>query len=190
MATPQSQIKLQSQLASLEQQFTACSEHAARLFASLPAARLQQAPSTGGWSVAQCVEHLNHTSHQYLTAYEGAFAQLQPANSQVDYRPDLVGRMLTWYLEPPYRRRDKTLPAYEPAEQLDPAAVLASFTAGNRDICARLAAVNGTALDAVKVASSFNPKIRYNLYSMFLILAAHQRRHLWQAEQVKQRLQS
>jgi len=40
------------------------------------------------------------------------------------------------------------------------------------------------------VQSSFNPRIHYNLLSFFAILAAHQRRHLWQAERVRQQIES
>ena len=29
----------------------------------------------------------------------------------------------------------------------------------------------------------FDSRVKYNVYSAFLIVAAHQRRHLWQAEQ-------
>jgi hypothetical protein len=31
--------------------------------------------------------------------------------------------------------------------------------------------------------SPFDSRVRYNLFSAFRIIAAHQRRHLWQAEQ-------
>ena len=32
--------------------------------------------------------------------------------------------------------------------------------------------------------SPFNSKLHYNLYSAFRIITAHQRRHLWQAQNV------
>jgi hypothetical protein len=39
------------------------------------------------------------------------------------------------------------------------------------------------AIDRVKIASPFNPRFRYNLFSALSILPRHQHRHLWQAEQ-------
>ena len=35
----------------------------------------------------------------------------------------------------------------------------------------------------MKIVSPFDKRVRYNLVSAFHILAAHERRHLWQAEQ-------
>jgi hypothetical protein len=45
-----------------------------------------------------------------------------------------------------------------------------------------LHAADGVALDRATIISPFNRRLRYNLLSMFAILAAHERRHLWQAE--------
>ena len=36
--------------------------------------------------------------------------------------------------------------------------------------------------DKVKLVSPFNARLKYNALAAFRILAAHQRRHLWQAE--------
>ena len=45
-------------------------------------------------------------------------------------------------------------------------------------------AADGLPLGKVKVASPFDPRARYNLYSCFVILPRHQVRHLEQAEEV------
>lgn len=41
-------------------------------------------------------------------------------------------------------------------------------------------------LDRIKIASPFDRRFKYNLFSFFHILLAHERRHLWQAERVKE----
>ena len=43
----------------------------------------------------------------------------------------------------------------------------------------------GLALDRLRLVSPFNAHVKYNLYATFCIIATHQRRHLWQAEQVE-----
>ena len=40
------------------------------------------------------------------------------------------------------------------------------------------------ALDQAQIVSPFGEKVKYNLYAAFVPIAAHLRRHLWQAEQV------
>ena len=42
---------------------------------------------------------------------------------------------------------------------------------------------DGLPIDRVKIASPFNTRLRYNVFSAFSILPRHQHRHLWQAEQ-------
>jgi hypothetical protein len=39
------------------------------------------------------------------------------------------------------------------------------------------------------VASPFKESVTYNMYSLFWILVAHQRRHLWQAQQALKNIQ-
>ena len=40
----------------------------------------------------------------------------------------------------------------------------------------------GVALDAVKITSPFARQVRYSMWSSFCLTAAHERRHLGQAE--------
>ncbi len=40
----------------------------------------------------------------------------------------------------------------------------------------------GLALDQYLIASPFAKNMRYNLYSALVLIAVHERRHLWQAE--------
>ena len=57
--------------------------------------------------------------------------------------------------------------------------------AGGRQIRVDLPAANGLALEKIRVVSAFDSRVKYNLFATFAILAAHQRRHLWQAERVR-----
>ena len=43
---------------------------------------------------------------------------------------------------------------------------------------------DGLPIHRVKIASPFNTRFYYNLFSALSILPRHQHRHLWQAEQV------
>jgi hypothetical protein len=46
----------------------------------------------------------------------------------------------------------------------------------------RLRGAAAVPLNRVMVASPFNARLRYNAYAAYLVLASHQRRHIWQAE--------
>jgi len=42
----------------------------------------------------------------------------------------------------------------------------------------------GLAIDQVKIESPVYARFNYNVYGAFRMLAAHERRHLWQMEQI------
>jgi hypothetical protein len=101
---------------------------------------------------------------------------------------DWVGSMLRWVIEPPFRMKVKTTPPFEPKNPKAPAAVIEEFMAGQSELARRVNNADGRDLDAIRIASPFNSRMTYNLYAAFRILTAHQRRHLWQLEQVLQLL--
>jgi len=91
--------------------------------------------------------------------------------------------MLAWTIEPPVRRlRVKTAPAFIPIAE-SKADVMTRFKELQAELEAEMKSAEGLDLNKLKVASPFNSRMRYNLFSCFAILSAHQRRHLWQAEQ-------
>jgi hypothetical protein len=174
--------ELHPQLADIKHQLANCSQRAQSVTFGLSPEQLRQRPASGGWSIAECLAHLTLTTGEYLKLADNAFAGAPHGTG--NFKRDLVGRILAWTLEPPYRMKTKTLPAYVPgADHLaDP---LAAFLESQQQLIDTLYRANGIALDRVRVQSSFNPRIDYNLLSFFSILASHQRRHLWQAEQVR-----
>jgi len=99
------------------------------------------------------------------------------------YAVDFWGRFLCWILEPPARIRSKTPMPFRPVEcgRIDYA--LDGFLKRQERIVAALRRCRGRAVDEVKMASPVDSRIRYSVWSSFVVNAAHQRRHLWQAEQ-------
>jgi hypothetical protein len=130
-----------------------------------------------------CIEHLALTNKLYTPIFDEAFPRAKAGSEP--YKKDFKGRMLAWIMEPPYRMKVKTREGLDPQTLGTPQQVLNDFLASQELIFGWLERANGLALNDVFVASPFNEKVHYNLYSLFHILAAHERRHLWQAEQVK-----
>jgi hypothetical protein len=74
-------------------------------------------------------------------------------------------------------------PTIEPKEK-----VVVEYDVLQADLIAFLDEAADLALGKVKITSPFNEKIKYNAYSAFRLIPAHQRRHLCQAEKVFQTL--
>jgi len=98
------------------------------------------------------------------------------------YRRDLVGWLLSWSLEPPSRMKTKTTPPFVPGSTASRDAVLSRFVKLKGDLRGRLEAASGLDLNRLRVQSPLNTKLFYNVFSAFRIIAAHERRHVWQAE--------
>lgn len=167
----------------LEHQF---SDVSAR-FQSLVASRVELCclpPAPGFWSAGQCIQHLNITADAYFPVWQQIIASAGPRKAELNapYPIDFWGRLLSWILEPPARIHAKTPLAYEPVACTDVATILANFFDRQRRIIAALDRCRGRAIDEVRMASPVNPRIRYSIWSSFVILAAHQRRHLRQAQ--------
>lgn len=171
-----------TQLADLRSQLESCSRGAQELAASVSDSELVKRPKNDGWSIAECIQHLTATTKLYLPILDSALAQAPGGVGP--YKMDWRGRLLKWILEPPYRTRVKTLPSLEPGIQ-DPAQVLPAFLSSQTELAGAMEPWSGRALDKVWMTSPFNKHMRYNIYSLFNVVAAHQRRHIWQAQRVR-----
>ena len=145
-------------------------------------------PAPDRWSVAECVEHLNATARLYLPVLTDAIdaARKKGVVGARGSGKTWLGRLVVWGQEPPPRRlsRMKTWPAIEPARDLDPGDVLDEFEALHEELIVRMNEANDLDRKKVRVPSALDPRLKLSLGDWFAFLAAHGRRHHWQAEQV------
>ena len=143
-------------------------------------------PNTSSWSAAECLSHLSISTEMFLPVLQKALDDARKRGIVAKERPpkmDLIGRILRWFLEPPIRQRVKTSAPFVPRSVRAKAEAFGEFAALQSKLAELLTTARGIDLPRVKIVSPFDKRVRYNLYSAFRILVAHQRRHLWQAEQ-------
>jgi hypothetical protein len=179
---------LSPSLAAIRSELDAATARLHSLTDTLDDAAWRAKPGNARWSVAECVDHLNLTSRAYLPLLTEALRDgrarglTNPASSN---RLDIIGWLLVRSLEPPVRRRRrmKTTEPFVPQGVGPKAAVVAEYEELQRGLIALLADAEGLAITKIKVRSAFNAKLRYSVYSALRVIATHQRRHLWQAEE-------
>jgi hypothetical protein len=174
------------QLTSLRAALDAADARAAALAASCPPGAWTRRPPDGGWSPSECLQHIVLSVDAMLTRMDAAIADGHARGLRGDgpFRPGLLGRLLIWSLEPPYRRlRSKTPAAFVPATADTPDHDVAALHEAHDRVRQSLARAEGLALDRLTIVSPFEARASYNLYAAFAILPVHARRHLWQAEQ-------
>ena len=174
------------QLQALADEFHFATARLHALVGAVPAERWPVRRDPVRWSVAECVAHLNLTGAAYEGILSEAFSRFPQAASPFTgrYRRDLLGWLLWRTMPPPLKRRYQTVAQFIPESTAPVPQLVADFERLQAMQLGFLAAADGLPLTKVKVTSPFSAKVRYNLYSCFSILPAHQHRHLWQAEQV------
>ncbi|MBI1804743.1 MAG: DinB family protein [Ignavibacteriae bacterium] len=183
-------VILSPQLSDLKQQFERVSAHAAKLTNDHSHEQLVRRPQPQSWSIAQCIVHLTRTTHVYIPMFNDALdrSRVKGLKAPGPYHMDIGARLFRWALEPPVRLRVKTSGSLQPLDVEPLQSMLAEFLKSQEELIQILEDADGLDLSHIKLVSPFSKRVRYNVYSVFHILAAHQRRHLWQAEQVRKQL--
>ncbi len=173
-------------------QFDAAQARLHRLADDLTETQWAERADPARWSVAECVAHLNLTSRAYVPlireALEEASRRDEPPRAR--YRRDPMGWMLSLATGPVRRigrlrlAAVRTIPEFVPEGGLPKAQLIAEFDRLQREQTALVREADGRPIDRVWVTSPFFERLRYNLYSTFVILPKHQLRHVVQAERV------
>ena len=184
--------KRASTLDEVESQFGAICKRFQTLVASAGAEMCVRAPAPGSWSAAECLQHLSLSSDAYFPVWQQVIATAgsRKAEMNAPYQIDFWGRFLCWILEPPARIRSKTPAPFQPINCGKIEEILDQFLERQERIVSALRRCRGRAIDQVKMASPVDSRIRYSIWSSFVVNAAHQRRHLWQAEQAIARVRA
>ncbi|HEX9161162.1 MAG TPA: DinB family protein [Thermoanaerobaculia bacterium] len=168
----------------VELELNAATARARMLVDSTPARLFTVRPSLTQWSAAECLAHLSISSELFLVPLRKSIedARSRGLKAQRPPKMDVIGRILRWFLEPPVRTRVKTSAAFVPRSARAKSEALAEFASLQKQLIDMAESAKELPIGKLKILSPFDRRVRYNVYSAFLILAAHQRRHLWQAE--------
>ncbi len=177
---------MDTQLTNVQRELQEATSGALQLVERLPDTTWRKRPGRGGWSVAQCVMHLNKTTEGFLPRLDAAIHEGRRKNltGSGPFRRDFTGWLLCTLVEPPYRIKVRTPAAFNPQQVDSIGIVMKTWELLQDELCRRIAAADGLALDKLKVFSPFVGSMKYNLLSALMVIPAHQRRHMWQVEQI------
>lgn len=179
-------LTLAPELDTFRQQFERLARDAESMAGALTDDQFNWTPPSGGWSVAQCVEHLNITVRSYLPALDEGIADAirRGLYGEGPFRYHWVARLFVRTVgpSPPMKFRAPAVwmpPASRPRQE-----TLAAFRAYQVQCIDRLRQANGLDLSRAKVKSPASSLLRLPLGSAFATLVAHAERHLAQARRV------
>ncbi|HEX6940794.1 MAG TPA: DinB family protein [Longimicrobiales bacterium] len=174
-------------LRDLWDQLEAIRRDAKTLVAGLRPDQLSWRPAPDRWSIAECLEHLSRTAEVAIPAIDARVADARARGWQRrgPYRPGPVERWMLRGMEPPPKVKFRVKKTLAPTTERDPEEAVTRFFRFQDEIQLRLAAASDLDLRRIKVPSPVVPWMRYRLGFAILFLLAHERRHLWQAWQVR-----
>ena len=144
-------------------------------------------PEPGSWFIAECLDHLTVVGSKLLPLINDAVDRARKVRlfSQGPFNAGFLGRRFIRSQEPPVKRRVKTFKQYIPPRDHPLDEVILRFMRLQDQIIDRIRAANGLDLERIKISSPVSKLIRFNLAVWFAATAAHERRHLWQAKQIR-----
>jgi hypothetical protein len=171
------------QLASMLEQFQCATREAKKLMLGRSASELTRRLEPESWSAAECLDHLARTTNAFLPEISKAIAAAPKLATNRTLRTGTVALLLIRNLEPPYRLRYKVIPQLMP-QQTDFETAWAAFEESQLRLSETVCSATGLAIDKVKVQCPVCAHVTYNVYGALRMLAAHQRRHMWQVQQI------
>ncbi len=153
------------------------------LFQNLHERVLLHPASNGGWSIAQCLEHLNSYGHYYLPAIKKELSTQQSNHPNLVFKSSMLGSYFTQLMEPKEKMmKMKATKNHSPATDLDAYAVVAEFIAQQEELLSLLKQSIEVDMNAIRIPISIAKFIRLRLGDVFQFLIAHNHRHILQAK--------
>lgn len=177
-------------LVDLERQFESVRAAIAALVDGLTEEDLQWRPAEGQWSIVECFDHLN-SAWAVLPKLDRKIAEGRERGlfASGPFRTKILGQLYIRLVEPPVRYLRVRAPArFRPRTSPPPSEVVPRLVALQGELIGRIRAADGVDLGAITMSSPISRRFRMTIGQWFAFLAGHERRHLWQANRVRERL--
>ena len=182
-------LSVNASLSSVEQDLRLAEEQAKQIVAGISPSQANWRPDDGrSWSIVQCLSHLARMNRTYAAAISDAVNS--PRVPKIDtpsvISPGWFAAKFIRAMEPPVRTKMKAPSTVRPLDESDPLQILDDFMSSHQPVRAVIQAGEGIDLNRLRFKNPFVPLLRWTVGTGLLVINAHDRRHLWQADRVKQ----
>jgi hypothetical protein len=182
-------MSLPADIHALRNQFDAIEREATALADGLSENLAAWRETAHSWSVAECFDHLATGNRIYLVAMQDAAlrARKEGRFRRGPVRPGLIGRWFAGYLEPPVKAFFKLAAprSIVPHRNVTLRDALARFFESHHQFQTYLDENADLDLTRARFSNPFIRGVRFSLATGLYVIAAHDRRHLWQARRVR-----
>jgi hypothetical protein len=161
-------------------------QRAKALTASLTHEQLNWRPTPKAWSIGQCLEHLCRSNEVYLPAISSSLVG-KPVSPVQEIT---LGWFARWFvrsfIEPsPATKRASAPSKIVPGSRIS-CSVTDRFLQTNQEVRKLIRQAKPYNVNRIRFVNPFVPLLRFTVGTGFKITCGHERRHLLQAERVKQ----
>ena len=149
--------------------------------------QLNWKPPGGGWSVAECLDHLVVTHDAYwprLQKVTGSTAPRAPSENRVV--STWLGKALFSAVDPESTKRLKAPKIFAPGRSQVPGTPIEAFHRCHQILGRFVEATADLDWHRIRITSPASRLLRFRLGDAYRVLAAHMQRHVDQAERVTQ----
>jgi DinB superfamily len=141
------------------------------------------------WSIAHCLEHLAIANAVYADAMAGGVARARERGLTGSYpiASTIFGRMFIQSMEPPVKRRMRAPTKIVPPMPTNRAEILARFRTAHDRIRQIVRSAADLDVNRATFANPFISMVTMRVGTALRVVTAHDRRHVWQAENVRKR---
>ena len=168
-------------LATLEDQVENHVSVAVKVFQNLTSEELLKPAMNQGWSIAQCLWHLNSYGDYYLPKIKSGLDKNYPANP--DFKSTWLGSYFTRIMKPGAQmKKYKAFKNHIPPLELDAFKVVAEFIQQQEQLIRYLKQARQSDINRIRISNSILSWVRLKLGDVFQFIIAHNERHLVQAK--------
>lgn len=167
---------------SLETRVEASIHIAVYTFQNLDESILLEPSATRGWSIAQCLEHLNTYGDFYLPHIQARLGKQVTANHKKSFTSSWIGNYFIQMMLPNTGKKYRAFKKHIPKFNLDAYAVIARFIHQQELLLSYLQIAKDRDLNSIRIPISISPIITLKLGDVFQFMVAHNERHLEQAK--------
>jgi len=176
------------ELEDYQRQFEEIGARAKSLASGLSEPQFTWRPRPNAWSIQECLSHLIIVGQFEVRHIEHAVEQARAngTTGKGPFRYGLIERSIVRATEPPARRRFSSPRRFRPVHGQPVTAILPTFLHLQSQLARLTERSAGLDLARVKVPTPISRWLKLSLGMMLAQVAAHERRHLEQARQVRE----
>ncbi len=161
------------------------SADAQKTFGNLSPAQINWRPSTEGWSVGQCFEHLIKTNELFYSDLDKISDGARRNSFLENYSPlsGFFGNLLINSLKKDERKFKAPSQKIVPPSDVD-AEIVRNFTAHQAELIEKIKRIEKADWNKIKITSPFMKLMTYKLSDGFCVVIEHEKRNFRQAKRV------